>query len=156
MKLNHTAKLDQIDSVDTETDLLGVSSREPPQIARIISPQGVVSSYVVSWFWESYSPLSNHSAIVRRDPIWLHRAINNPNSVPALKLALLAISFTRYGKTTADVALYECGKRLYSQALQALQTALYVTSVLRNDDLLIAIHVLLIYEVLVSLPGDMN
>ena len=113
-----------------------------------------MSSQIVAWFWDSYAPLSQHHAVARREPVWLHRAVNSSAPVPALKQALLAISLTKYGKVTEDVALYEGGRRLYAQALRGLQKALYSTSVVFHDDLLAAIHVLLLYELFESTSNN--
>ena len=99
---------------------------------------------LISIFWDYYSPQQNGRT---GSQCWLQQALDLSNRSPALRLSLKALAIARIGWIHRDDPLVLNGRKLYSQALQAIQGALYDERTMWQDETLATGNVLALYEV---------
>ena len=100
---------------------------------------------LISIFWDYYSPQQNVQTGSQCK--WLQQALDLSNPSPALRLSLKALAMARIGWIHRGDALILNGRKLYSQALQAIQGALYDERTMWQDETLATGNVLALYEV---------
>lgn len=102
-------------------------------------------SNITCWFWRSYT-LGKES--------WLGYALEIASPTVTLRKALLALSLTRFGRLHANPNAIIQGHAVYSQALIHLQSALYDSQLAWNDETLVSVRALVLYEVFETTSDD--
>ena len=110
-----------------------------------LSNGAAYEAQLISTFWDHYIPQQSVQASCQCK--WLQQALDLPNPSPALRLSLKALAMARIGWIHRDDMLVLNGRVLYSQALQAIQTALYDEHLMWQDETLATGNVLAWYEV---------
>ena len=103
---------------------------------------------LISTFWDHYIP--QQSVQNGHQCEWLQQTLDLPNPSSALRLSLKALAMARIGWIHRDDTLSLNGRVLYSQALQAIQRALYDERTMWQDETLATGNVLAWYEVEIS------
>ena len=101
---------------------------------------------LLSQFLEKYGGLSQPT-LGAPMPAWLHASAQVASPNTPLRLSLRAVATTRIGRLSNDTILLENGIKIYCQALQELQKALWHSERMWEDETLMAAKILLLYEV---------
>lgn len=116
------------------------------------TPQAVSEVRFIAWFWNNYA--SSAVGSLQRKPAWLYQAITINKPTLLLRDVLLALSVTSYGKAHKDVAAARGGRRLYSKGIDSLQKALSHSQLMWHDETLVAVRVMILYELFESTTED--
>lgn len=100
---------------------------------------------LIATFWDHFIP--QQSVQTGCQCRWLQQALELSSPSPVLRLSLEALAMARIGWIHRDDTLVLNGRVLYSQALQAIQRALYDERTMWQDEILATGNILALYEV---------
>lgn len=132
--------------LDETKSLVGLPPRgsTAPLISAEWIQGAIQDNQFIAAFWEKYA--STNGSLRPEEPAWLFNIISMPETTALLRQALLAIAYTRAGRSQNNLSLISQGQMYYGLTLQMMQQALYKPELAASYDTLAAARCMCLYE----------